>query len=250
MSVRYKRGSMCAVLMVFAALSTGCATGPNANPKDPFEPMNRSISSFNDKVDDNVLRPVATGYQDYTPELVQKGVSNVFRNLSDVWSTVNNGLQLKGRETVESCLRVVVNTVFGIYGIFDVASEIGLERHQEDFGQTLGYWGVPSGPYLVLPMLGPSSVRDAAVMPIDSQGDFVRQYNDVPIRNRAMALRIVDKRASLLQATNILSDAAIDRYSFTRDSYLQFRRNQVYDGYPPDDELIDPSSDTSLKSSK
>jgi len=216
-----------------------------------LEPMNRSISRFNDTVDDNVLKPAATGYRDYTPELVQKGVSNFFRNLSDVWSTVNNGLQLKGRETAESGMRVVVNTVFGIYGVFDVASEIKLQRHPEDFGQTLGYWGVPSGPYVVLPLLGPSTVRDAASIPVDATGDFVRHHDDVPVRNTAMGVRIVDKRASLLQATDMLSGAAIDRYSFTRDSYLQYRRNQVYDGNPPDeDQLVDPSAETLQKSSK
>lgn len=231
------------VWMLLAVMVTGCATGPNANPKDPLEPMNRRIASFNDVLDDNLLKPAATGYRDYTPQPVQTGVSNFFRNLSDVWSTVNNGLQLKGRETAESCLRVVVNTIFGIYGLFDVATEIGLQRHPEDFGQTLGFWGVDSGPYLVLPVLGPSTVRDAASMPVDMTADFVRQYNDVPVRNTAMATRIVDKRASLLRTTDLLSEAAIDKYSFTRDSFLQFRRNQVFDGNPPDqDDLIDPSA--------
>jgi len=245
------RSAQLACVLGVALFVSGCATGPNANPKDPLEPMNRSISSFNDTVDDNVLKPAATGYRDYTPELVQKGVSNFFRNLSDVWSTVNNGLQLKGRETAESGMRVVVNTVFGIYGIFDVASEIKLQRHPEDFGQTLGYWGVPSGPYVVLPLLGPSTVRDAASIPVDTSGDFVRQHDDVPVRNTAIAVKMVDKRASYLQATDMLSGAAIDRYSFTRDSYLQYRRNQVYDGNPPDeDQLVDPSSEVSPKSSQ
>lgn len=230
---------------------SGCATGPNANPKDPLEPMNRSVSRFNDTLDDNVLKPAATSYRDNTPELLQKGVNNFFRNLSDVWSTVNNGLQLKGRETAESGMRVVVNTIFGIYGIFDVASEIKLQRHPEDFGQTLGYWGVPSGPYVVLPLLGPSTVRDSASLAVDTSGDVVRQHDDVPVRNAVMGVRIVDKRANLLQATDMLSGAAIDRYSFTRDSYLQYRRNQVYDGNPPDeDELIDPSAEAVQPSTK
>ena len=232
------------VWMLLAVMVTGCATGPNANPKDPLEPMNRRIASFNDVLDDNLLKPAATGYRDYTPQPVQTGVNNFFRNLSDVWSMVNNGLQLKGRETAESCMRVVVNTIFGIYGLFDVATEIGLQRHPEDFGQTLGYWGVASGPYLVLPVLGPSTVRDTAAMPVDMTADFVRQYNDVPVRNTAMATRIVDKRAGLLKTTDLLSGASIDKYSFTRDSYLQFRRNQVFDGNPPDeDDLIDPSAE-------
>jgi phospholipid-binding lipoprotein MlaA len=246
-----KRVGLGVALLALAVASTGCATGPNANPKDPLEPMNRQVARFNDVLDDNVLKPVATGYRDYTPQPVQTGVSNFFRNLSDVWSTANNGLQLKGRDTAESLMRVVVNTTLGIYGLFDVATQIGLERHPEDFGQTLGYWGVPSGPYVVLPLLGPSTVRDTSVVPVETSVDLVRQYDDVPVRNAAMATRIVDRRASLLKTTDLLTGAAIDKYSFTRDSYLQFRRNQVYDGNPPDeDELVDPSAEPVAPSAK
>jgi phospholipid-binding lipoprotein MlaA len=232
-------------------VSAGCATGPNANPKDPLEPMNRSISKFNDTLDDNVLKPAATGYRDYTPQFLQTGVSNFFRNLSDVLSMLNSGLQLKGHDTAESFMRMTVNTVFGIYGIFDVATPIGLERHTEDFGQTLGYWGVPNGPYLVLPVLGPSTVRDAAVLPLEFSLDPVSNHDAVAERNAAVFTRIIDKRATLLKTTDLLSGAAIDKYSFTRDSYLQFRRNQVYDGNPPDeDELLDPSAEPAPASSK
>mgnify|MGYP000107745898 FL=1 len=232
-------------------VSAGCATGPNANPKDPLEPMNRSISKFNDTLDDNVLKPAATGYRDYTPQFLQTGVSNFFRNLSDVLSILNSGLQLKGHDTAESFMRVTVNTVFGIYGIFDVATPIGLERHTEDFGQTLGYWGVPNGPYLVLPVLGPSTVRDAAVLPLEFSLDPVSNHDAVAERNAAVFTRIIDKRATLLKTTDLLSGAAIDKYSFTPDSYLQFRRNQVYDGNPPDeDELLDPSAEPAPASSK
>lgn len=232
-------------------VSAGCATGPNANPKDPLESMNRSISKFNDTLDDNVLKPAATGYRDYTPQFLQTGVSNFFRNLSDVLSMLNSGLQLKGHDTAESFMRVTVNTVFGIYGIFDVATPIGLERHTEDFGQTLGYWGVPNGPYLVLPVLGPSTVRDAAVLPLEFSLDPVSNHDAVAERNAAVFTRIIDKRATLLKTTDLLSGAAIDKYSFTRDSYLQFRRNQVYDGNPPDeDELLDPSAEPAPASSK
>ena len=246
-----KRWCAYATLIAFTVLSAGCATGPNANPKDPLEPMNRSISKFNDALDDHVLKPVATGYRDYTPDLVQTGVGNFFRNLSDVLSTVNNGLQLKGRDTAESLMRVVVNTVFGIYGIFDVATPIGLERHPEDFGQTLGHWGVPDGPYLVLPIFGPSTVRDSAVLPLEFALDPVKNHNEVAERNAAVVTRVVDKRATLLKTTHLLSEAAIDKYSFTRDSYLQFRRNQVYDGNPPDeDQLEDPSVEPVAPSAK
>ena len=248
MGMAFQRTGLTAFVLAVAVLSTGCATGPNANPKDPLEPMNRSISRFNDSLDENVLKPVATGYKDVTPELVQKGVRNVFNNLSDIWSTVNNGLQLKGRDTAESLMRSVVNTVFGIYGIFDVATPIGLERHPEDFGQTLGAWGVPDGPYVVLPLFGPSTLRDTAGMPVDTSVDYVRNLDHIPTRNSAMALRVVDKRTSLLGTSNLLTEAAIDKYSFTRDAYLQYRRNQVFDGNPPDEEdLPDPSAEPSAK---
>lgn len=251
MSTSVSRWGIHAVLLAFALLSAGCATGPHANPKDPLEPMNRKIAVFNDTLDDNVLKPVATGYREYTPQFFQTGVSNFFRNLSDVLSTLNNGLQLKGHDTAESFMRVTVNTVFGIYGIFDVATPIGLERHPEDFGQTLGYWGVPDGPYLVLPVLGPSTVRDSAVLPLEFALDPVSNHNATAERNVAVVTRIVDKRASLLKTTSLLSDAAIDKYSFTRDGYLQFRRNQVYDGNPPDeDQLEDPSAEPVAPSAK
>lgn len=248
MRLSFKRSWLGAAVLMVAVLSTGCASGPNANPKDPLEPMNRSISRFNDSLDDNVLKPVATGYKDATPELVQKGVRNVFNNLSDIWSTVNNGLQLKGRDTAESLMRSVVNTVFGIYGIFDVATEMGLHRHPEDFGQTLGAWGVSSGPYVVLPLFGPSTLRDTAGMPVDTSVDYVRNLDHIATRNSAMTLRVVDKRANLLSTSNMLNEAAIDKYSFTRDAYLQYRRNQVFDGNPPDEEdLPDPSAEPSAK---
>jgi len=243
-----KRWGLYVALAAVAAMGTGCASGPNANPKDPLEPMNRSISRFNDSLDENVLKPAATTYKDATPELLQKGVRNVFNNLSDIWSTVNNGLQLKGRDTAESLMRSVVNTVFGIYGIFDVATEIGLERHPEDFGQTLGAWGVPDGPYVVLPLFGPSTLRDTAGMPVDTSADYVRNLDHIPTRNSTMAVRVVAKRADLLGASGLLSEAAIDKYSFTRDAYLQYRRNQIYDGNPPDDDtLVDPSAEPSSK---
>lgn len=251
MRVNFQRLAVHAVLATLVALSAGCATGPNANPKDPLEPMNRKVAMFNDVLDDNVLKPVATGYRDYTPQPVQTGVSNFFRNLSDVLSTLNNGLQLKGHDTAESLMRVTVNSIFGIYGIFDVATEIGLNRHPEDFGQTLGYWGVPDGPYLVLPVLGPSTVRDSSVLPLEFSLDPVSNHNVTAERNAAVAMRIVDKRASFLKTTDLLSGAAIDKYSFTRDSYLQYRRNQVFDGNPPDDDaLVDPSAESASPSTK
>jgi phospholipid-binding lipoprotein MlaA len=231
--------------LVASLLLVGCASAPSANPKDPWESMNRSVASFNDKVDDNVLKPVATGYRNVVPDFVQTGVRNVFNNFADMWSTVNNLLQLKPLNTAESLGRVIVNTVFGIYGIFDVATYIKLERHPEDFGQTLGYWGVPSGPYLVLPLLGPSTLRDGASLPVDFAVSPTQYIDDIPTRNQVFALRLVSKRAELLKSGNMLEQASIDKYSFTRDAYLQYRRSQIYDGNPPDEEDTseDPSAD-------
>ncbi|MDM0051902.1 VacJ family lipoprotein [Variovorax sp. J22R115] len=216
-------------------LMTGCATGPNANPADPFEPLNRQVSRFNDTVDDAVLRPVATVYQRVLPSPIRTGVNNFFGNLSDVWSFVNSVAQLKMQDSAQTFMRVNVNTVFGLGGILDVATEAGIDRHTEDFGQTLGRWGVPSGPYLVLPLLGPSTVRDTAALAVDVQGDLISVIGDIPVRNSLYALRLVDLRSNLLRASQLLEDAALDRYTFTRDAFLQRRRNEVHDGNLPDD---------------
>jgi phospholipid-binding lipoprotein MlaA len=239
----FSRGVMNALAVLVLLLVTGCATGPYSNPKDPLEPMNRSISDFNDVLDDNVLKPVATGYRDYTPDLIQTGVRNVFNNLSDISATLNNGLQLKGRQTASSFMRVVVNTTFGIYGIFDVATAIKLERYPEDFGQTLGFWGVRSGPYLVLPLLGPSTIRDTAGLPVDLSLDPVSNVSDSTLRTEAQVLRIVDKRSNYLAAGNMLNEASIDKYAFLRDAYLQRRRSLIYDGNPPDEDAPDVSQE-------
>lgn len=224
------------IALTASLLLVGCASAPTANPKDPWEPMNRSVASFNDKVDDNVLKPLATGYRNVVPDLIQTGVRNVFNNFADMWSTVNNLLQLKPINTAESLGRVIVNTVFGIYGIFDVATYIKLERHPEDFGQTLGYWGMPNGPYLVLPLFGPSTLRDGASLPVDFAVSPTKLIGDIPTRNQVFTLRLVSKRAELLKPGNLLEEASIDKYSFTRDAYLQYRRSQIYDGNPPDEE--------------
>ena len=208
----------------------GCATGPNASPADPFEPLNRQVSRFNDTVDDAVFRPVATVYRQVLPSPVRTGVNNFFGNLSDVWSFANNVMQLKAQTSAQMFMRVNVNTFFGLGGLLDIASEAGLDRHSEDFGQTLGYWGVPSGPYLVLPLLWPSTVRDALALPIDINGDPVNYINDIPVRNSLYALRYVDIRSNLLRASQLLEDAALDRYTFIRDAFLQRRRNAIHDG--------------------
>ena len=233
--------SLQGLLVVGVLCLTGCATGPQTNPADPLEPLNRSVFRFNDTLDENVLKPVATGYRDYTPSLVQTGVRNVFNNFSDVSAVLNNGLQLKGRQAASSLMRVVVNTTVGVYGLFDVATAIKLERYPEDFGQTLGYWGVRSGPYLVLPLLGPSTVRDTAGLPVDWQVDPVNNERIAHFGPETQILRIVDKRASYLAAGNMLNEASIDKYAFLRDAYLQRRRSQIFDGNPPDEDLPDQS---------
>ncbi|MBK9443556.1 MAG: VacJ family lipoprotein [Comamonadaceae bacterium] len=223
------------VLLALAVALTGCASGPNAHPRDPLEPFNRGVFQFNDTLDRAVVKPVATAYRDVLPSPVRTGVTNFFNNLQDVWSAVNNALQLKAEGAGNSLVRFGVNTVFGLGGLIDIASEMRIERHTEDFGQTLGHWGVGPGPYLVLPMLGPSTVRDTAALPIDFQGNLVSQVEHVPTRNSATALKLVNLRSQLLQTTDMLDQVALDPYTFTRDAFLQRRRSAVFDGNPPDE---------------
>jgi len=214
-----------ALAALMLALLQGCATGPNANPSDPLEPLNRTVYKFNDKLDRAIVKPVATTYQDVTPVLVQKGVKNFFGNLSDVWSVVNNALQFKGEAAVNSFFRVTTNTLWGVGGIFDVATDLKIPKQSENFGRTLTHWGVAPGPYLVLPLLGASTLRDTAGTLVDMQGDLVSKgVNRVPLRNSLQVLRIVDTRAEYLGATDLLDQAALDQYSFVRDIYLKRHR--------------------------
>lgn len=210
------------LLLASQLLLAACATvGPD--PRDPWEPFNRSVSRFNDAIDQSVLEPVARGYQNVLPGVVRSGVSNFFGNLSDVWSAANNLLQLKPRETADSLMRVGINSTIGVFGLVDVATELQIQRHREDFGQTLGRWGVGTGPYLVLPLLGPSTLRDAVALPVDWQGDLVNGAN-ARVQTPLSVLRVVDLRANLLTATGMLDAAALDRYTFLRDAHLQRRR--------------------------
>jgi phospholipid-binding lipoprotein MlaA len=214
-----------AVLLALQLLATGCATvSVGANPRDPWEGYNRQVWRFNEAVDEAVLLPVARGYRAVVPEPVRTGVSNFFGNLSDVWSLVNNVLQFKPRESAETLARVGLNSTVGLFGLIDVASGVNLQRHREDFGQTLGYWGLPSGPYLVLPLLGPSTLRDTAALPVDWKGDLVGTVSDTPTRSVLTGTRLVNLRASVLDAGRLLNDAALDKYSFVRDAHLQRRR--------------------------
>lgn len=210
------------------ALVQGCATGPNANPADPLEPLNRAVFSFNDGLDRVIVKPVATAYKTITPSPARTGVTNFFGNLSDAWSVVNNLLQFKPGEAGDSLARVALNSTFGLGGLIDFATDADIQKHTADFGQTLGVWGLGSGPYLVLPLLGPSSVRDTAGLLVDSQGDLVAQgIDDAPTRNSLIVLRVVNRRAELLSAGDVLEQAALDKYSFMRDVYLQHRSSLV-----------------------
>jgi len=216
----------------------GCASGPQIPPHDPLESFNRGVFRLNDTLDTALVKPVATLYRERTPTRVRQGIGNVFGNLEDVWSAVNSALQLNGRAVTDNVTRVVFNTLIGIGGVVDVASEMDIERHTKDFGHTLGFWGVPPGPYLMLPVLGPSTLRDTVALPLDWQGDLVRQIPYVPGRNAATVLRGIDTRSSLLKATSMLEEVALDRYTFTRDAFLQRRRNDIFGGNPPEEEAL------------
>jgi phospholipid-binding lipoprotein MlaA len=185
--------------------------------------------SFNDSVDRAALKPAATAYKDYTPSFLQTGVNNFFGNLSDLWSSVNNFAQLKGQDGFSDLTRFAVNSTLGFGGVLDIATPAGMHKHNEDLGQTLGYWGVPSGPYLMLPLLGASTVRDTAALPGDFWGDPWTHVYPVTDRSAGVVLRAVDQRASVLDASNLLEDAALDRYEFIRDSYMQRRNSRVLD---------------------
>ncbi|MEP6588337.1 MAG: VacJ family lipoprotein [Polaromonas sp.] len=233
-----------ASLSLVLALAQGCASGPNANPADPLEPLNRTVFKFNDGLDRAIVKPVATAYRDVTPAMVRTGVSNFFGNISDLWSVVNNALQFKGEAAANSFFRVTTNTLWGLGGIFDVASDLNIPKQSEDFGRTLTHWGVASGPYLVLPVLGPSTVRDSVGTLVDMQGDLVSQGVDrVPLRNSLVTLRLVDMRANFLAAGDLLEQASLDKYSFTRDIYLQRHRRANGNGVGQPEERFDLPED-------
>ena len=240
-AVKLSHLRLCAAAAAVLVL-TGCATTAN-NPQDPLEGYNRAVYSFNDAVDRTVLKPTATAYKKVVPGFAQTGVNNFFGNLSDAWSSINNFLQGKGEAGATDFGRVAVNSTFGIFGLLDIASEAGMQKHNEDFGQTLGKWGVPSGPYLILPLLGPSTVRDTAALPADFAGDIWTYKTPVNWRNVGTGVRIIDKRATLLDASGLMDDAALDRYEFLRDGYLQRRQSQVYDGNVPRqaDDVAEPA---------
>lgn len=216
------------LLLVLSTTLWGCASGPARDPRDPLEPFNRSMYEFNTKVDEAVVKPVAIVYRDVTPYPVRTAVGNFFGNLSDIWSTLNTALQLRVEDTVVNVLRVGVNTFFGMGGFLDVASEMNLYRSPADFGQTLGRWGVPAGPYMVLPVLGPSTLRDTLGRGVETRGDRVWSIDHIPSRNSLLGLRLLEERTNLLRASSVLDEAALDKYSFTREVFLQ-RRQSIID---------------------
>jgi len=227
----------CAFWVLAVAVSGGCATIPadsGKDSRDPIESFNRQVFEFNDVVDRAILKPVAQAYQFVLPEPVRDCISNIFSNFREPSNAVNNLLQGKPVDAVSDTCRFVVNTTIGLAGCFDPARSMGLEKHNEDFGQTLGRWGIGTGPFLVVPILGPSTLRDAiGIYGAEPYLDPNFYINNVRLRNAIIGTRVINQRAELLQADDLISGAALDKYRFIRDGYLQRRRSLVYDGSPP-----------------
>lgn len=223
-------------LLLLCGLS-GCASLPEAYPSDPFEPLNRDIDQFNRDLDTVFARPVAKGFRAVLPSPVDRGVSNFFANIDDINSAINNLLQLKPKRAVSDVGRICLNTTIGMLGLFDVASDVGLENYKEDLGQTLGYWGVGDKPFLTVPMTGPNTLRDL----IGQIGDLMMNpvyYTSQGVYWSLLILRFVDTRADLLETTDVLEEAAVDPYAFVRETYLQIRKSKIHDGEPPIDDLL------------
>jgi phospholipid-binding lipoprotein MlaA len=236
-----------ALLALSTTLIAGCAT---AQRPDPIEPFNRKIFAFNEGLDKVVLKPVATAYKAVLPSPVQTGVTNFFSNLGDPWSALNLMLQGRVKEGLSDVARFGTNTVVGCLGFVDFASGWGMPRHGQDFGQTLGAWGVGTGAYLVLPVLGPSDLRDTAALPIDSLGRAQTYVHDVPLRNSLTVLQAVNKRANLLQAEKLLDEVSFDKYTFLRDAYLQRRRGDAHKGDRASEMPAQDNTDESTKDSE
>jgi phospholipid-binding lipoprotein MlaA len=242
---RHARGA--AALAALAVLA-GCATLPPgaaapAGAADPWQNWNRKVFSFNEALDSAVLEPVAQTYRDVVPALARTGVDNVLGNLYDVWSTANHFLQGKVQTGLEMGMRVLANTVFGLGGLLDPATEMGLTRRSEDFGQTLGRWGLGNGPYLVLPVFGPSTLRDTAGLVVDRQASPASLPDSTAASYTVSALELVNARSHLLTTGQLLDQVALDKYSFVRDAYLARRRDALYDGAPPMEAFIDDGAD-------
>lgn len=217
---------------LLAAFTCGGALA-DQNPRDPYEGFNRAMFATNEVIDKFAAKPVAQVYDNAIPLPVKASVGNFFGNAGDLWVGVNSALQGKFADAGIDLGRLVVNSTIGIFGLFDVASELGLERHDEDFGQTLAVWGVDGGAYLYWPLLGARNVRDTVGFAVGAYIDPVSYVRPVSVRNSMAALRFVDIRASLLPSDKVVEEAALDKYAYIRDAYLQRRRNQVFDGRPP-----------------
>lgn len=222
----YRRG-----VVVLCLLLSACATpmAERSDPRDPYENLNRKVFIVNQVFDQVLLKPVAKGYANYAPNFVQTTIGNFFGNLADVWTAVNNFLQGKPREGIQDTGRVAVNTVFGVAGLADVATKLGFPKHQEDFGQTLGVWGVKPGPYVMLPVFGPSTLRDAVAKPLDLYADPVNLSTRADVEYSLRAMRLVDDRARLLPTTDMIEKVALDPYQFVRDAHFQQREAKVND---------------------
>lgn len=223
-------------LLCATLLAGGCATVPGGGapaPEDPWEGFNRQVYAFNDTVDEAVMKPVAKAYKAAVPQLVRTGIGNVLGNIGDVWSAANHLLQGKVHTGLDMGMRVLTNTVFGLGGLLDPATEMGLVRRSEDFGQTLGRWGVGPGPYLVLPLLGPSTLRDGTSLLVDRQFSASTLAKSDNAGYAVTSIEVINLRANLLDTTKLLDAVALDRYSFLRQAYLSRRLDQVYDGAPP-----------------
>ncbi len=228
-----------AVLLPLLMLG-GCASlpGEGQNRNDPWESFNRKVFAANEVVDKVAIKPAAQVYQAVVPSVVRVGVDNFFGNIADIWSSANLLLQAKPRASLETGMRVLINTTLGVGGLVDVADDAGLERNgYEDFGQTLGYWGLRSGPYLVLPLLGPSTLRDTAGLALDFKDSGISLvWKEPRDRNGASVLQLLNTRVQLLNASRMLDDIALDKYLLLRDAYLARRKSLIYDGEPPDDD--------------
>ncbi len=238
MKVAPTRRPLTALLLVAALLLTGCSTirearGGPGQKLDPWESWNRKVFKFNEDLDTAILKPVATTYSDVVPQPVRSGVDNFFGNFADAWSSINNFLQGKFALGFQDMMRFGTNTVFGLFGVMDVAREMGIDHQYEDFGQTLGHWGVGAGAYVVWPVLGPSTVRESFALPLDRGASPALIFHDGASKYSITTLQIINTRANLLGASRVLDDIALDKYTFVRDAYLQRRRSLVYDGDEP-----------------
>jgi phospholipid-binding lipoprotein MlaA len=230
--------------LLAAGLLAGCAS--SGNPKDPIEGFNRAMFAFNEGLDSLIVKPVATGYDAVLPSPIRTGVTNFFGNIDDLFIGVNNLLQGKIPEAFSDLGRVAINTTIGLLGVLDIATDAGLEKHNEDFGQTFGRWGVGNGAYVVIPVFGPRTVRDTVGLVLDVQADPVANHRPKGERDFAQVLRLVNGRANLLAADKVVEEAALDKYSYVRDAYLQRRRNLIHDGNPPRESEASLDTDRTL----